>query len=91
MKAYTRRERHGARVYPAILATDEPARHRVFFTEPAKWVARLRRRSATEARPILLRTEMAAGHGGRSGRYAAWGRSRGWSVVLDQLGATETL
>ena len=48
--------------------------------------------SDPETRPILLRTEMAAGHGGRSGRYAAWEQiAWEWSVVLDQLGATETL
>ena len=43
---------------------------RVLYTEPAKWIARLQ----AEARggPFLLKTEMAAGHGGRSGRYDAW-------------------
>ena len=40
-------------------------------------------------RPVLLRTEMAAGHGGRSGRYAAWEQiAWEWAFVLDQLGAT---
>ena len=39
---------------------------------------------------MLLRTELAAGHGGRSGRYAAWEQiAWEWAFVLDQLGATE--
>jgi oligopeptidase B len=43
-----------------------------------------------QARPILLRTEMVAGHGGRSGRYAAWEQTAWeWAFVLDQIGATE--
>ncbi len=94
MKAYTPYENVTARDYPAILATTSLHDTRVFFTEPAKWVARLRATvtSDPETRPILLRTEMAAGHGGRSGRYAAWEQiAWEWSVVLDQLGATETL
>ena len=42
------------------------------------------------ARPVLLRTEMSAGHGGRSGRYAAWEQiAWEWAFVLDRLGASE--
>ena len=44
---------------------------RVSFHEPAKWVARLRA-TRTDDRPLLLKTEMGAGHGGPSGRYDAW-------------------
>ncbi|MGL4177087.1 MAG: prolyl oligopeptidase family serine peptidase, partial [Dermatophilaceae bacterium] len=61
-------------------------------TEPAKWVARLRDAAThdQQARPVLLRTEISAGHGGRSGRYAAWEQvAWEWAFVLDQLGATE--
>jgi oligopeptidase B len=43
---------------------------RVGYHEPAKWVARLR--AAARGGPFLLKTEMEAGHGGRSGRYDAW-------------------
>ena len=43
-----------------------------------------------DERPILLRTEMSAGHGGRSGRYDAWEQTAWeWAWVLDQIGATE--
>ena len=43
---------------------------RVLYHEPAKWMARLR--AVACGGPFLLKTEMEAGHGGRSGRYDAW-------------------
>jgi oligopeptidase B len=90
MKSYTPYENVAARPYPAILATTSLNDTRVFFTEPAKWVAQLRATVTNDpaTRPILLRTEMAAGHGGRSGRYAAWEQvAWEWAFVLDQLEA----
>ncbi len=57
--------------YPAILATTSVHDTRVEVTEPAKWVARLRAESGSR-RPIALKTELAGGHGGASGRYRAW-------------------
>ena len=94
MKSYTPYENVAAQGYPAILATTSLNDTRVFFTEAAKWVARLRATVTNDeaTRPILLRTEMAAGHGGRSGRYAAWEQiAWEWAFVLDQLGATSRL
>jgi oligopeptidase B len=41
---------------------------RVTYWEPAKWVARLRARG-TGHKPIVLRTNMDAGHGGAPGRF----------------------
>lgn len=57
--------------YPAIYITAGLNDPRVSYHEPAKWVARLRHVN-TGDRPILMRTEMGAGHGGPSGRYEAW-------------------
>ncbi len=57
--------------YPAILITAGLNDPRVSVHEPAKWTARLRSVRTNDA-PLLLKTEMGAGHGGPSGRYAAW-------------------
>ena len=94
MRAYTPYENVRATDYPAVLATSSLHDTRVYVTEPAKWVARLRETVTSDAgsRPVLLRTEMAAGHGGRSGRYAAWEQiAWEWAFVLDQLDATERI
>ena len=71
MRRYSPYENVRAQQYPAILVTTSLNDTRVEVTEPAKWVARLRHVSGS-TRPILLRTEMIAGHGGSSGRYRAW-------------------
>ncbi|WP_040584498.1 S9 family peptidase [Segniliparus rugosus] len=71
MKAYSPYENVEAKAYPRILAICSLNDTRVRFTEPAKWVARLQR-ATTSGEPVLLKTEMNAGHGGRSGRYERW-------------------
>jgi len=71
MKAYSPYDNVGAREYPTMLVTSGLNDPRVQYWEPAKWVAKLRV-NTTSDRPILLRTEMGAGHGGPSGRYDAW-------------------
>lgn len=57
--------------YPALYVTAGLNDPRVSYHEPAKWVAKIRTVRTNEA-PLLLRTEMGAGHGGPSGRYEAW-------------------
>ncbi|HEX9063776.1 MAG TPA: S9 family peptidase [Streptosporangiaceae bacterium] len=71
MKSYTPYEniRPGV-TYPPILAITSLNDTRVLYTEPAKWIARLQ--AEASGGPFLLKTEMVAGHGGRSGRYDAW-------------------
>jgi oligopeptidase B len=62
--------------YPAILAVTSLNDTRVRYHEPAKWIAKLRATVKGDGEagggPFLLKTEMEAGHGGRSGRYDAW-------------------
>jgi oligopeptidase B len=72
--------------YPPILAETSLNDTRVLYVEPAKWVARLRH-TATGRRDVLLRTEMAAGHGGVSGRYKSW-HDRAFTLawILDRMG-----
>jgi oligopeptidase B len=71
MKSYTPYENVEAKDYPAILAMTSLNDTRVYYVEPAKWVAALRH-TKTDAHPLLLKTEMVAGHGGISGRYERW-------------------
>ncbi len=66
--AYSPYENVDARPYPPILALAGLTDPRVTYWEPAKWVARLREKT-TGDQPILLRTNMDAGHGGASGRF----------------------
>jgi oligopeptidase B len=72
--------------YPPILAETSLHDTRVQYVEPAKWVAKLRA-TATGRRDFLLKTEMAAGHGGVSGRYKSW-HDRAFSLawILDRMG-----
>ncbi|MEV4477855.1 S9 family peptidase [Nonomuraea sp. NPDC049504] len=70
MKSYSPYENVDGRPYPPILAITSLNDTRVLYHEPAKWIARLR--ATASGGPFLLKTEMGAGHGGRSGRYDAW-------------------
>ncbi|NUP82068.1 MAG: prolyl oligopeptidase family serine peptidase, partial [Nonomuraea sp.] len=70
MKSYSPYENVDGRAYPPILAITSLNDTRVLYHEPAKWIARLR--ATASGGPFLLKTEMGAGHGGRSGRYDAW-------------------
>jgi oligopeptidase B len=71
MKSYSPYENVEAKQYPAILAMTSLNDTRVYYVEPAKWVAALRHVAADD-RQVLLKTEMTAGHGGISGRYERW-------------------
>ena len=75
MASYSPYENIEPVTHPAILAVTSLNDTRVLYVEPAKWVARLREVSASAnsaERPVLLRCEMSAGHGGVSGRYERW-------------------
>ena len=56
--------------YPNILITTSLSDNRVLFDEPAKFTAKLREYK-TDKNLLLLKTEMNAGHGGKSGRDGA--------------------
>ncbi|SDS87015.1 S9 family peptidase [Actinopolymorpha singaporensis] len=90
MKAYSPFDNVSASRYPAIYATAGLNDPRVSYWEPAKWVARLRDRM-TGGGPVLLKTELGAGHGGPSGRYDAWrDEAQVHAFVLDQVGVAKT-
>jgi oligopeptidase B len=66
--SYSPYDNVAAKHYPAILAMGGLTDPRVTYWEPAKWIARLRA-TMTSGGPVLLRTNMGAGHGGASGRF----------------------
>ncbi|MGV0853646.1 S9 family peptidase [Mycolicibacterium phlei] len=90
MKSYSPYENVEAKDYPAILAMTSLNDTRVYYVEPAKWVAALRH-TRTDDRPVLLKTEMNAGHGGISGRYERWKETAfQYAWVLDVAKAEQT-
>jgi oligopeptidase B len=68
MRSYSPYDNLAATRYPPLLATAGLNDPRVSYWEPAKYVAKLRR-VKTDDNVVLLKTNMAAGHGGASGRY----------------------
>jgi len=87
MRSYTPYENIQAARYPAILATAGLNDPRVGYWEPAKWVIALREQSGSD-RPILLHTDLGAGHGGPSGRYEGWkDEAKVLAFLIDTLGA----
>ncbi|MEZ5314336.1 MAG: prolyl oligopeptidase family serine peptidase [Thermoanaerobaculia bacterium] len=69
MLSYSPYDQVRPQTYPNLLVTTGLWDSQVQYFEPAKWVARLRARK-TDPNLLLLRTNMEAGHGGKSGRFA---------------------
>ncbi len=68
IKSYSPYDNVEAKDYPATLVTTGYHDSQVQYWEPAKWVAKLRDMK-TDNNPLLLKTNMEAGHGGKSGRF----------------------
>ncbi len=68
IRSYSPYDNIKAQAYPPILAMGGLTDPRVTYWEPAKWVARLRA-TMTGGGPVLLHTNMDAGHGGAAGRF----------------------
>src|SRR4029079_4695336 len=74
------------RDYPHILAVAGLTDPRVTYWEPAKWVARLREMK-TDGNFLLLKTNMGAGHGGKSGRFESLKETaEEFAFILWQMG-----
>ena len=86
MAAYSPYDNLAARAYPAMLVKTSFNDSQVMYWEPAKYVARLRTLK-TDSNPLLLHTNMAAGHGGASGRYDYLHEvAFDYAFILTQLG-----
>jgi oligopeptidase B len=68
MLSYSPYDNLNSASYPAMLVKTSLQDSQVMYWEPAKYVAKLRTLK-TDANPLLLVTNMQAGHGGASGRY----------------------
>lgn len=87
--SYSPYDQVSAQAYPPMLVTAGLSDPRVTYWEPAKWVARLRV-TKTDDNVLLLKTNMGAGHAGRSGRYESLREdAEEAAFILWQLGIAE--
>ena len=89
MLSYSPYDNVTAKAYPPMLVSAGLHDPRVTYWEPAKWVAKLRATRTNDA-TLLLRTNMGAGHAGKSGRWGALREdAEEYAFVLTQLGVEE--
>ncbi|MGB7294507.1 MAG: S9 family peptidase [Candidatus Aminicenantales bacterium] len=83
MLSYSPYDNVAAQDYPAMLVTTGLHDSQVQYWEPAKWVAKLRTLK-TDRNPLLLYTNMDAGHGGASGRFRRYRETAlGFAFMLE--------
>lgn len=89
IRSYSPYDQVKPQAYPPLLVTAGLNDPRVTYWEPAKWVARLRELK-TDQNELLLKTNMGAGHGGKSGRFESLKETaEEFAFILWQLGVTE--
>jgi len=77
------------KAYPALFVGTGLWDSQVQYYEPAKWVAKLRAHK-TNSNPLVFRTQMEAGHGGKSGRFARYkSTAELYAFMLNELGIKE--
>jgi oligopeptidase B len=90
MLAYSPYDNLRRQAYPAMFVGTGLWDSQVQYWEPAKYVARLRTLD-TAAAPVVFRTNMDAGHGGKSGRFRRYReQAEMYAFMLDQLGVATT-
>lgn len=89
MKSYCPYTNLSSRTYPAMLIRTSLNDSQVMYWEPAKYVAKLRTlKQGSE--PLLFKCNMAAGHGGSSGRYDAMKEAAfAYAFIMKQMGIVE--
>jgi oligopeptidase B len=89
IRSYSPYDNVRAQAYPPLLVTAGLNDPRVTYWEPAKWVARLRA-TKTDDSILLMKTNMGAGHGGKSGRFESLRETaEEFAFILWQLGLAE--
>lgn len=87
--SYSPYDQVSAQDYPPLLVTAGLNDPRVTYWEPAKWVAKLRD-TKTDDNELLLKTNMGAGHGGKSGRFTAlYETAEEFAFILSHHGIDE--
>jgi oligopeptidase B len=90
MLSYSPYDNLSKQAYPAMFVGTGLWDSQVQYWEPAKYVARLRDLNTSD-KPVLFRTNMDAGHGGKSGRFRRYRElAEMYAFALDQLGVAET-
>jgi oligopeptidase B len=86
IRGYSPYDQVKPQAYPPLLVTAGLNDPRVTYWEPAKWVAKLRELK-TDDNELLLKTNMGAGHGGKSGRFESLRETaEEFAFILWQLG-----
>jgi len=86
IRSYSPYDNVTAQAYPPMLITGGLNDPRVTYWEPAKWAAKLRA-TKTDDNILLLKTNMGAGHGGKSGRWNALEETaEEYAFILWQMG-----
>ena len=86
IRSYSPYDQVSAQGYPPLLVTAGLNDPRVTYWEPAKWVAKLRELK-TDDNELLFKTNMGAGHGGKSGRFESLKETaEEFAFILWQLG-----
>jgi oligopeptidase B len=86
IRSYSPYDQVKPQAYPPLLVTAGLNDPRVTYWEPAKWVAKLRHERTNDA-ALYLKTNMGAGHGGKSGRFESLREdAEEFVFFLDQLG-----
>ncbi|HET9352373.1 MAG TPA: S9 family peptidase [Sphingomicrobium sp.] len=86
IRSYSPYDNVEAKSYPPMLITGGLTDPRVTYWEPAKWCARLRA-TKTDDNLLLMKMNMGAGHGGKSGRWnALYEVAEAYSFIITQIG-----
>lgn len=89
IRSYSPYDQVARQAYPPLMVAAGLNDPRVTYWEPAKWVARLRELK-TDSNELLLKTNMGAGHGGKSGRFESLKEAaEEFAFILWQLSAAD--